>query len=92
MIAAQEYGYLGVALAVSLESMGVPIPGETELNSLGLPVRGRCFWANLTALTIGRSPAEPRRGMTSSVKSGRLIRSAMRRLRCRNSGPWVTNG
>ena len=31
MIAAQEYGYLGVALAVSLESMGVPIPGETAL-------------------------------------------------------------
>ena len=33
MIAAHEYGYLGVALAVSLESMGVPIPGETALNS-----------------------------------------------------------
>jgi membrane protein DedA with SNARE-associated domain len=31
VIAAQEYGYLGVALAVSLESMGVPIPGETAL-------------------------------------------------------------
>ena len=31
MIAAQEYGFLGVALAVSLESMGVPIPGETAL-------------------------------------------------------------
>jgi len=31
VVAAQEYGYLGVALAVSLESMGVPIPGETAL-------------------------------------------------------------
>jgi hypothetical protein len=33
VIAAQEYGYLGVALAVAW-SMGVPIPDETALNSL----------------------------------------------------------
>ena len=36
MIAAQEYGYWGVALAVGLESMGVPIPGETALIAAAL--------------------------------------------------------
>jgi membrane protein DedA with SNARE-associated domain len=36
VIAAQEYGYWGVALAVGLESMGVPIPGETALIAAAL--------------------------------------------------------
>lgn len=27
----QEYGYWGVALAIGLESMGIPVPGETAL-------------------------------------------------------------
>lgn len=36
MIAAQEYGYWGVALAIALESMGVPIPGETALVAAAL--------------------------------------------------------
>ena len=36
MIAAQEYGYWGVALAIALESMGVPVPGETALVAAAL--------------------------------------------------------
>jgi membrane protein DedA with SNARE-associated domain len=36
VIAAQEYGYWGVALAIALESMGVPIPGETALVAAAL--------------------------------------------------------
>ena len=36
MIANQEYGYWGVALAIGLESMGVPIPGETALVAAAL--------------------------------------------------------
>jgi membrane protein DedA with SNARE-associated domain len=36
VIAAQEYGYWGVALAVGLESMGIPIPGETALVAAAL--------------------------------------------------------
>jgi membrane protein DedA with SNARE-associated domain len=36
VIAAEEYGYWGVALAVGLESMGVPVPGETALVAAAL--------------------------------------------------------
>lgn len=36
MIALQKYGYLGVALAIGLESMGVPVPGETALVAAAL--------------------------------------------------------
>jgi hypothetical protein len=36
VIAAQEYGYWGVALAIALESMGVPVPGETALVAAAL--------------------------------------------------------
>ena len=36
MIAFQNYGYLGVALAIGLESMGVPVPGETALIAAAL--------------------------------------------------------
>jgi membrane protein DedA with SNARE-associated domain len=32
----QEYGYWGVAFAIGLESMGVPIPGETALVAAAL--------------------------------------------------------
>jgi membrane protein DedA with SNARE-associated domain len=31
MIALETYGYWGVPVAIALESMGVPIPGETAL-------------------------------------------------------------
>jgi hypothetical protein len=37
VVAAEQYGYLGVALAIGLESMGVPIPGETALVAAALP-------------------------------------------------------
>ena len=46
MIAAQEYGYWGVALAVGLESMGVPIPGETAL------IAGALYAGTTEALNI----------------------------------------
>jgi membrane protein DedA with SNARE-associated domain len=36
VVAAEQYGYLGVALAIGLESMGVPIPGETALVAAAL--------------------------------------------------------
>jgi membrane protein DedA with SNARE-associated domain len=36
MSALQEYGYWGVALSVALESMGVPVPGETALVAAAL--------------------------------------------------------
>ena len=36
VIALQEYGYWGVALAIALESMGVPVPGGTALVAAGL--------------------------------------------------------
>lgn len=36
VIALQEYGYWGVALAIALESIGVPVPGETALVAAGL--------------------------------------------------------
>jgi membrane protein DedA with SNARE-associated domain len=36
VIAQQTYTYLGVALAIGLESMGVPIPGETALVAAAL--------------------------------------------------------
>jgi membrane protein DedA with SNARE-associated domain len=36
VIAVQTYSYLGVALAVGLESMGVPVPGETALVAAAL--------------------------------------------------------
>ena len=36
VIAPQEYGYWGVALAIALESIGVPVPGETALVAAGL--------------------------------------------------------
>jgi membrane protein DedA with SNARE-associated domain len=36
VIAFQTYGYWGVALAIALESMGVPIPGETALVAAAL--------------------------------------------------------
>jgi membrane protein DedA with SNARE-associated domain len=36
VIALQKYGYLGVALAIGLESMGVPVPGETALVAAAL--------------------------------------------------------
>jgi membrane protein DedA with SNARE-associated domain len=46
VIAAQEYGYWGVALAVGLESMGVPIPGETAL------IAGALYAGKTEALNI----------------------------------------
>jgi membrane protein DedA with SNARE-associated domain len=36
VIAVQTYSYLGVALAIGLESMGVPVPGETALVAAAL--------------------------------------------------------
>jgi membrane protein DedA with SNARE-associated domain len=36
VIALQEYGYWGVALAIALESMGVPVPGETAVVAAAL--------------------------------------------------------
>jgi membrane protein DedA with SNARE-associated domain len=36
VIAVQTYGYWGVALAIGLESMGVPVPGETALIAAAL--------------------------------------------------------
>jgi membrane protein DedA with SNARE-associated domain len=46
VIAAQEYGYWGVALAIGLESMGVPIPGETAL------IAGALYAGKTEALNI----------------------------------------
>ena len=36
MIALEKYGYWGVALTIALESMGVPVPGETALVAAAL--------------------------------------------------------
>jgi membrane protein DedA with SNARE-associated domain len=36
MIALETYGYWGVTLAIALESMGVPVPGETALVAAAL--------------------------------------------------------
>jgi membrane protein DedA with SNARE-associated domain len=32
----QEYGYLGIAVVVGLESMGLPLPGEATLIAAGM--------------------------------------------------------
>ena len=47
MISFQKYGYLGVALAIALESMGVPVPGETALVAAAL------YAGKTQALNIG---------------------------------------
>ena len=36
MITLETYGYWGVTLAIALESMGVPVPGETALVAAAL--------------------------------------------------------
>jgi hypothetical protein len=36
VIALEKYGYWGVALIIALESMGVPVPGETALVAAAL--------------------------------------------------------